>query len=211
MAEAVSFWLDNKMSSGIKVAEIGSETLVSYREKFYLVVNGSARMKGSKPLHYSKSSIPTVWRKVITGKLSPADALMPTEDDNMPMATTTKKERMKMEKASLSAAEPAAVPQPPTQPPQAAAVPKLVPKQTAPALTNEEPKPSRPVRKGEAKPGLQTVVVAACPYCSHKHDLSLEKGKSGKPFFVECGRCTKEFAVRYVPITVYQAQVAAFV
>jgi len=211
MAEAISFWLDNKMSSGFKVAEIGAETLVSYREKFYIVENGSARMKGSKPLHFSKSSIPTVWRKVITGKLSPADALMPKDDDNMPMATTTKKERMKMEKSAPAAAEPAAVTPSPAQPPQAAGATKPTTKQISPAKDLAEPKPSKVVKKAEAKPGVQAVVVAGCPYCSHKHDLALEKGKSGKPFFVECARCSKEFAVRYMPVTVYQAQVAAFV
>jgi len=211
MAEAISFWLDNKMSSGFKVAEIGTETLVTYREKFYIVENGSARMKGSKPLHFSKSSIPTVWRKVITGKLSPEDALMPKDDDNMPMATTTKKERMKMEKSATIAAEPAVASQMNAQAAQVEPTLKAVPKQTSPAKDLGEPKPSKSVKKVEAKPGIQTVVAAGCPYCSHKHELALEKGKNGKPFFVECARCNKEFAVRYVPVTVYQAQVAAFV
>jgi DNA-directed RNA polymerase subunit RPC12/RpoP len=211
MAEAISFWLDNKMSSGLKVAEVGSQILVSYREKFYVVENGAARMKGSRPLHYSKSSIPTVWRKVMTGKLSPTDALMSAEDENMPMATTTKKERTKMEKAAPFAAEPAAAPQPPAQPLQAATPPHTATKQPSPEKTLAEPKLSRTVKKSEAKPATQVVVVAGCPYCSHKHDLALEKGKNGKAFFVECARCSKEFAVRYVPVTVYQAQVAAFV
>ena len=56
----------------------------------------------------------------------------------------------------------------------------------------------------------QTVVAATCPYCSHKQDLPFEKGKNGKPFFVACVRCSSEFAVRFVPVTLYQAQVAAF-
>ena len=56
----------------------------------------------------------------------------------------------------------------------------------------------------------QTVVAATCPYCSHKQDLPFEKGKNGKPFFVLCVRCSTEFGVRFVPVTLYQAQVAAF-
>jgi DNA-directed RNA polymerase subunit RPC12/RpoP len=162
-------------------------------------------MKGSKPLTYSKSSIPTIWRKVMTGKLSSADACMPSDDDIMPMATTTKKERMKMEKAARSTQEPTLAPEPPEQtlrvvsPPQAAAIPAA------------ETKPVKTTKKSETKSAAQAVVVAGCPYCSHKHELALEKGKNGKPFFVECARCSKEFAVRYVPVTVYQAQVAAFV
>lgn len=213
MAEAISFWLDNKMSSGIKVAEIGGQTLVAYREKFYIVENGSARMKGSKPLHYSKSSIPTVWRKVMAGRLSPDAALMPADDDNLPLATTTRKERIRMEKNAPAAAEPAAAPQPPAKPLQAAAPPVPPPAVKPPAAAKgaAEPKPSRPAKKTESKPAGQHMVVAGCPYCSHKHELALEKGKNGKAFFVECSRCNREFAVRYVPVTVYQAQVAAFV
>ena len=57
---------------------------------------------------------------------------------------------------------------------------------------------------------VQAVVAATCPYCNHKQDLPFEKGKSGKPFFVTCTRCNSEFAVRFVPVTMYQAQVAAF-
>jgi DNA-directed RNA polymerase subunit RPC12/RpoP len=159
-------------------------------------------MKGSKPLHYSKSSIPTVWKKVITGKLSPTDALVSAKDENMPMATTTKKERMKMEKSAPTAAEPAPVTPLSVQSPQSAAIVEKI---------AAEPKAAKTAKKSEAKPASQSVVIAGCPYCSHKHELTLEKGKNGKPFFVECSRCSKEFAVRYVPVTVYQAQVAAFV
>ena len=57
---------------------------------------------------------------------------------------------------------------------------------------------------------VQTVVAATCPYCNHKQDLPFEKGKSGKPFFATCVRCNTEFGVRFVPVTLYQAQVAAF-
>jgi hypothetical protein len=50
MEEAITFWLDNKICSGFKVAEIDRQTLVSYRDKFYLVENGAARMNGVRPL-----------------------------------------------------------------------------------------------------------------------------------------------------------------
>ena len=42
MDETITFWLDNKISSGFKVAEIGSQSLVSYRDKYYVVVGGAA-------------------------------------------------------------------------------------------------------------------------------------------------------------------------
>ena len=80
-------------------------------------------------------------------------------------------------------------------PPQSAA------KKSATARVSAEVKPLRIA---------QSVVAATCPYCNHKQDLPFEKGKNGKPFFATCARCSTEFAVRFVPVTVYQAQVAAF-
>ena len=64
----------------------------------------------------------------------------------------------------------------------------------------------------EAKPVkiAQATVGTSCPYCNHKQELPFEKGKNGKPFFTACPRCSSEFAVRFVPVTMYQAQVAAF-
>jgi hypothetical protein len=53
-------------------------------------------------------------------------------------------------------------------------------------------------------------VAACCPECRFKHELPLEKGKNGRPFFVACAKCKAEFAVRFVPVMVYQAQVAGF-
>ena len=86
-------------------------------------------------------------------------------------------------------------------------------------LSDDQPQvikaaPSAPKKSATAdiKPVkiIQTLVAATCPYCSHKQDLPFEKGKNGKPFFAACVRCSTEFAVRFVPVTMYQAQVAAF-
>ena len=204
MVEAVSFWLDNKMSSGIKVAEAGSQTLVSYRDKFYIVEKGSALMKGSKPLHYSKSSIPTNWRKVMAGKTVHDSAFNPPDDDNMPIATATKKERARVKKTEPVVSE---VSEPAPLAVESVQLHEKIPAKPKPAA---EPNPVRSVKKTEAKPVGQPTVVTACPYCSHKHDVLLDKGKNGKAFLMSCNRCSKEFAVRFMPVTVYQAQVAAF-
>jgi len=205
MAEAVSFWLDNKMSSGIKVAEAGSQTLVSYRDKFYVVEKGSALMKGSKPLHYSKSSIPTIWRKVMAGKTVLDSAFNPPDDDNMPIATATKKERAKVKKTEPAVADVTETAPPVIEPTQPET---KVPVKSKPAA---ESKQVKSVKKSEVKPVGPVTVVTTCPYCSHKHDVPVDKGKNGKAFLMSCSRCSKEFAVRFVPVTVYQAQVAAFV
>ncbi len=202
MSEAVTFWLDNKVSSGVKVAEIGSQILVSYREKYYVVEGGAARMKGSKPLHYSKSSLPAIWKKALRGILPPVSAVTSSEDDILPRMTMLKKERTKMEKPT-----PAAVDLPEATSADVESR-QLPPSQSVSSkLKARLPKASGKI---EAKPASQTSVAAVCPYCSHKNELPLEKGKNGKPFFTVCDKCNRDFAVRFAPVTVYQAQVAAF-
>lgn len=201
MAEAVTFWLDNKVSSGVKVAGIGDQTLVLYREKYYVVEGGAARMRGSRPLHYSKSSLPAIWKKAMRGILPPAAAVTPEKDDTLPRATTTRRERTNMEKPAT----------PPATQQESPAEEQLHPTPAVPPVTAKTKTKARPATaKGEVKPDVQSVVVAACPYCNHKNELALEKGKSGKPFFTACVRCQRDFAVRFVAVTVFQAQVAAF-
>lgn len=192
MEETITFWLDNKICSGFKIAEVGSQTLVSYRDKYYIIIGGAAQMKGVRPLHYSKTSMPLVWKKALKGILPPeVSVIEPPEDENLPVTTSTKKERTAMPKST-------------TLPPESS------------DLQRQEPRPAATISKKSAAADLkpvkiaQTVVAATCPYCSHKQDLPFEKGKNGKPFFVACPRCTTEFAVRFVPVTMYQAQVAAF-
>ena len=192
MEEAITFWLDNKICSGFKVSEIGKESLVLYRDKYYVVVGGAALMKGVRPLHYSKTSMPTVWKKAMKGIMPPTAAVIDyPEDENLPVTTSTKKERTAMQKNTASLSDLSEDQQPVTKPAHTSA------KRSVAADL-------KPVKI------IQAVVVATCPYCNHKQDLPFEKGKNGKPFFVMCVRCSTEFAVRFVPVTMYQAQVAAF-
>ena len=192
MEEAITFWLDNKISSGLKVSEIGKEALVLYRDKYYIVVGGAARMKGVRPLHFSKTSMPTVWKKALKGIMPPTAAVIDhLEDENLPVTTSTKKERTAMQKNTIPTSDLSE-----DQP--------LIIKPAATAAKKSAAAEVKPVKI------VQTVVAATCPYCSHKQDLPFEKGKIGKPFFVMCMRCSTEFAVRFVPVTLYQAQVAAF-
>jgi DNA-directed RNA polymerase subunit RPC12/RpoP len=194
MEETITFWLDNKICSGFKVSEVGSQSLVLYRDKYYVVVGGAALMKGVRPLHYSKTSMPPLWKKALKGILPPPTvAFEHVEDDFLPITASTKKERTTMNK-STSAESDLAYDQP-------AAAPSPVPKKPAAAKTSSD---SKPVKIA------QTSVAATCPYCNHKQELPFEKGKNGKPFFAACSRCSTEFAVRFVPVTLYQAQVAAF-
>ena len=192
MEEAITFWLDNKISSGVKIAEIGSQTLVMYRDKYYIVVAGAALMKGVRPLHYSKTSMPLLWKKAMKGILPPPVAVIEhPEDEYLPVTTSTKKERAPMQKNNISKPESS---------------------EDSMQTLKPAPTPSKKSGAADVKPVkiIQAVVTSTCPYCSHKQDLPFEKGKNGKPFFVACVRCSTEFAVRFVPVTMYQAQVAAF-
>lgn len=192
MDETITFWLDNKICSGFKISEIGKQTLVAYRDKYYVVVGGAAMMKGVRPLHYSKTSMPLLWKKAMKGILPPSVPEVDyPEDENLPVTTSFKKERTPMQKSTIALPE----------------LPEDQPHVTKPAQTA-----SKKSGVAEIKPVkiIQAVVATTCPYCNHKQDLSFEKGKNGKPFFVTCTRCSTEFAVRFVPVTMYQAQVAAF-
>jgi ssDNA-binding Zn-finger/Zn-ribbon topoisomerase 1 len=62
----------------------------------------------------------------------------------------------------------------------------------------------------DTKPVTQTTVAAVCPNCNNRHEIPLEKGKNGKPFFMACAKCKTDFAVRFVQVMSYQAQVAGF-
>lgn len=196
MEETITFWLDNKICSGFKIAEIGTQTLVSYRDKYYIVVKGAALMKGVRPLHYSKTSMPLLWKKAVKGILpAPVAAVEHADDDFLPITTSTKKERTAMKKTTTSAPEFSEEQSPVAAPPQSA------PKKAAASKVSAEIKPVKIA---------QSVVPATCPYCNHKQDLPIEKGRNGKPFFTACTKCSTDFAVKFVPVTIYQAQVAAF-
>jgi hypothetical protein len=189
MSDVLSFWLDNKMVSARKVVEIGDQVLVDYRGKFYVIRNGSALMKGSRPLHYSKTSMPIIWKKAMRGDIPQEIASTDPEDEILPRTSTTKRVRVKIEKE-------AAMPKPPVE----TAVQHIDPVKPA----------AKPAKKVDVKMVSQTLVTAQCPYCGQKHDLPVEKGRNGKPFFVTCTKCSVDFAVRFVPVTIFQAQVAAF-
>jgi hypothetical protein len=194
--DSVQFWLDNKMSAGIKVAAIGDQALVAYREKFYVVEKGAAHTKGGKALRYSKSSLPAVWKKVLKGEVVSAESLVMPADDALPVSTTTKRERVRAESRPL----------PVNTIVQSPASDQSVTGKTVarvmPAAGNQ--------KKTEIRQAVQATVITQCPHCNFKHQLPLEKGKNGKPFFMVCEKCATEFAVRFVQVMAYQAQVAAF-
>ncbi len=200
MSEPVQFWLDNKMSAGIRVAAVGNQSLVVYREKYYVVEKDAAQSRGGKALRYSRSSLPVIWKKALKGENPSPEGLVVPADDALPTPTSTKRERVKKERL-----EPQTPARPSSQPPAEAVAGS--PNQPRPASVAKVPGNTR---KTDVKAIAQTTVSGNCPECNFKHDFPLEKGKNGKPFFVACTRCKAEFAVRFVPATIYLAQVAGF-
>lgn len=189
MEEAITFWLDNKICSGFKIAEIGSQTLILYRDKYYIVIDGAAKMNGVRPLHYSKTSMPLLWKKALKGIMpTPAATIEHIEDDFLHMTASIKKERKTMQNSTSPLSDPA----------------EVKPLTIRPAVKKTIASDIKPLKI------VPISVSANCPYCNQKQDLTFEKGKNGKPFFVSCVKCNVDFAVRFVPVTVYQAQVAAF-
>jgi len=198
MSEAVQFWLDNKMSTGIKVAGFNGQLLVLYRERYYLVENGAARMLGRRPLRYSKSSLPAIWKKALAGGADEVPAEMTGLSDDSPTAPGNRWTGGSMVETRLPEQVHEEIPKPEPAVSPAAARTTTGPKRSGKAF--------RPV-KAPPSPGM---VVARCPYCNTGHEIIPEKGRIGKPFFLECERCKAEFAVRIVPVMMYQAQVAGF-
>ena len=67
--KAVSFWLDNKRVNGISIAADGAVKLVKYGSKFY-VVEGKDPGRRS----YSRTTLPTKWKKIVSGEISTLSA-----------------------------------------------------------------------------------------------------------------------------------------
>lgn len=192
MADIVTFWLDNKSSSGTRIARLGDQLLVQYRDRFYVVEHGAAQTRGGKPLRYSQSSLPSAWKKLV-------------RDGEVPEAAPL---QVVVERAANSRATRKAAPRKTTE---VSPLPASIPIAPVTDVSDEGlPKPSKQPKKPASKPSTQSQVAAECPYCTQKHEIPLEKGRSGKPFFFVCSRCSSDFAVRFVQVTVYQAQVAGF-
>jgi hypothetical protein len=66
---AVSFWLDNKRVNGTSIAEDGAAKLVKYGSKFY-VVEGKDPGRRS----YSRTTLPTKWKKIVSGEIATVPA-----------------------------------------------------------------------------------------------------------------------------------------
>jgi len=201
MPETVRFWLDNKLCDGSKSAGIGEQLLVEYREKYYVVVDGVTQMKGSKPLCYSKLSIPTEWRMAMGA--APASHAAPRGDTAGEAAGPAAGSAEKVAGVPPSPAEDGQLPERPARPSATAKASDRSPQQSG-------SKPARPAGKTEPLQLAQEFVEAKCPYCGHRNEIVLDRNRRARPFFQPCDKCGGEFAVKLVQVLAYQAQVAGF-
>jgi len=142
--------------------------------------------------------MPAIWKKAINGETTQPAAIRIQSEEALPMASSTNKPRAKKKTPHSASFAQTEIQVPASAQPLA---------QSQPA---SEAKPPKSSKNKELKTVTQATVATHCPNCNHKHEIHLDKGKSGKPFFMPCARCKTEFAVRFVPVTVYQAQVAGF-
>lgn len=188
MSDPVSFSMDNKNCVGKKAATIEDQALVFYRDRYYVVLGGVALAKGGKPVRYSLTSLPVAWKRALKGE-EQLPAAKPVERDAATDPIPLKRERKRAEKPAMT---------------------EHVQEATADESSLTANPKIKPPKKSETKVAAQPPVVAQCPYCNTRHEIPVEKGKSGKPFFIPCSKCHSDFAVRFVQVTLYQAQVAGF-
>ena len=101
MSEPITFWMDNKNCVGMTAAIIGNETLVSYRDRYYVLLGGVAQNKGGKALRYSQTSLPPIWKRALKGDVQLPETL-PTDFDSGPILKPVKRERKKREKPAMT-------------------------------------------------------------------------------------------------------------
>ena len=149
MADVVTFWLDNKNAAGTKMAQHGDQMLVSYRDRYYVVKGGSAVMKGGKPLRYSRTSLPGLWKKVQLGEVqAPDSALLVATVESEKPTVPGKPRAKKVKEVSVMPEAPAEVKAP-----------------DIPVSSRKQPveKAPKAARKTETKQSMQTAVSADCP------------------------------------------------
>lgn len=218
---AWTFWLNNRQVTGVTVAEYREEKLVEYAKRFYVV-------KGKDPgkRHYTQSTIPALWKKVMSGQLS-------VEEEMKDLGISKKevkaarghrdavRERAKVPKASDTS--------PPSPRPAVKAKPEVKPVASPPkherkpsarktpagaaaaaALAVEPKQPAK--RKAAPSPALpadQSVLWLECPYCKKLELISAFDQEMGKAHIRRCGKCKQKFGLRVVPVA-FRIEVAPF-
>ncbi len=204
--ETVRFWLDNRQVYGVVHGRIDGDLLVSYQKRFYVIRGDVPLMKNRRPMRFSASTLPAIWKKTLlgapdystqTGQSSAAvqDDLSSSGPDPVPLKARQKTKGLgtlgkvqKIERAIMENVD-------------------ETPKEE---IQVEEKRISKRAKKRETGKNTKgEPVIFECPYCNHKAEAPSGR-KDGRPFFHTCEKCNGEFGLRIVPVTTYQAEVAAF-
>jgi len=231
---AVSFWLDNRQVNGTMIAENDGEKLVKYGQKFYVVVG-----KDPSRRHFTKSSLPPKWKQILSNGGAPPSPSPPTAKVEAVPALVEKKKvkasrAAQREKSPEVSAHPELTVIPAGTPPEGgptvdtspskaeSPVKKRAPKaekvkvadpgNTVGALPVPREQPVKQASRGKAALGVkeQETVASCCPYCQKGFEAQIVPVQLLKPYFVVCGSCSKQFAVRILSKTIYLVEVAAF-
>ncbi|MDD2337710.1 MAG: hypothetical protein PHD01_14180 [Geobacteraceae bacterium] len=204
--ETVRFWLDNRQVYGVTHGEIDGDLLVSYQKRFYVIRGDVPLMKNRRPMRFTATTLPAIWKKALlgapdsssqTGQSSAAvqDDLSPSGPD--PIRPKARKETKALETLGKVQKIERAIMENVNETPKE-------------EIQVEEKRISKRVKKGETgKSTKGEPVIFECPYCNHKAEAPPGR-KDGRPFFHTCEKCNGEFGLRIVPVTAYQAEVAAF-
>ena len=206
--ETVRFWLGQKQVYGLSVARLDEEQLVSYRDRFYVVRGGAALLKRGKLVRFAPSSLPAKWKKAINGHQSKDKENSAGDLHRVPEPVQRPKRGFKTgaqnDSSELTQRSPAKVPELKTASEGDKTLPDTISEKEGHGGKPGKPKVKR--REATGKPGK---VGFSCPYCKSKCEI-FPTGKNSKPFIFSCPKCKGDFAVRLVPITTYEVEIAAF-
>jgi hypothetical protein len=204
--ETVRFWLDNRQVYGVVNGAMDGDLLVSYQKRFYVIRGDVPLMKNRRPLRFTTTTLPALWKKALLGA---PDSSTQTGQSSATVQPDLGPRRLD--------------PVPPKAPKKIKALENLenVQKIERAVMENVDETPKEEIqvkekriaqraKKGETgKSTKGEPVIFECPYCNQKAEAPSGR-KDGRPFFHTCEKCNGEFGLRIVPVTAYQAEVAAF-
>lgn len=194
----LSFWLKDKTVTGLLVAEHDGKKLVAYNRRYYVVTG-----KTPDKRHFTDSTLPTLWRKMMISDETPPSPALPSKaaPKRSPVQAKQGAALGKPEEAPAAGGPPARAGERKKEAqPQPASPPNALPR---------EAKQKRPRAKAsKKKEAEQQTVGYFCPYCSTEHSCGVDK--AGAPFFQKCSKCGKDFGVKIISKVIYLAEVAGF-
>jgi len=214
--DTVRFWLDrNKQVYGLVNAKSEGEMLVLYQSRYYVVKGDAAVLRSGRPVRFTTSTLPASWKKILEGvpedgvlPLMEPDSTPPKSNDIVPPCSTQTEYRDE-ELTRSAGGETAKIIQDIERKSAMENEPQVQGGEGK-AEVKDTPDVPKKTKRGEGKSHKVCEPIAfACPYCNHGAEAPPAR-KDGKPFFHVCEKCSGEYAVRVVPVTIYRAEVAAF-